>query len=109
MAIDPSFAVRGAEWAMGGISDPGQAASGAGAAGSASSTSFGSMLSNQISSLEATQQQAADAAVSLADGTATDPSSVVMAVERARLSMQLASQVRTKAVESLQDIFHTQI
>jgi flagellar hook-basal body complex protein FliE len=32
-----------------------------------------------------------------------------MAVERARLSMQMASQVRTKAVEAFQDVFHTQV
>ena len=32
-----------------------------------------------------------------------------MAVERAQLSMQLASQIRTKAVEASQDIFHTQV
>ena len=32
-----------------------------------------------------------------------------MAVERAQLSMQLASQIRTKLVEAAQDIFHTQV
>jgi flagellar hook-basal body complex protein FliE len=32
-----------------------------------------------------------------------------MAVERARLEMQMASQVRTKAVEAFQEIFHTQV
>ena len=32
-----------------------------------------------------------------------------MAVERARLSMQLASKIRTKAVEAFNDIFHTQV
>jgi flagellar hook-basal body complex protein FliE len=32
-----------------------------------------------------------------------------MAVERARLSMQLASTLRTKAVEAVNDIFHTQV
>jgi flagellar hook-basal body complex protein FliE len=32
-----------------------------------------------------------------------------MAVERAQLSMQLASQLRTKGVEALNDIFHTQV
>jgi flagellar hook-basal body complex protein FliE len=32
-----------------------------------------------------------------------------MAVERAQLAMQLASQVRTKVVEAAQDLFHTQI
>ena len=39
----------------------------------------------------------------------TDPTAVVMAVERAQLSMQLAGQIRTKAVEAAQDIFHTQV
>jgi flagellar hook-basal body complex protein FliE len=32
-----------------------------------------------------------------------------VAVERAQLAMQLASQLRTKGVEALQDIFHTQV
>ncbi len=32
-----------------------------------------------------------------------------MAVERAQLAMQLASQIRTKAVEAAKDIFHTQV
>ena len=44
-----------------------------------------------------------------ATGQATDPTAVVMAVERAQLAMQLASQIRTKAVEAAQDIFHTQV
>ena len=49
------------------------------------------------------------AAQALATGEATDPTAVVMAVERAQLAMQLASQIRTKAVEAAQDIFHTQV
>ena len=32
-----------------------------------------------------------------------------MAVERAQLSMQLAGQIRTKAVEAAQEIFRTQV
>jgi flagellar hook-basal body complex protein FliE len=32
-----------------------------------------------------------------------------MAVEKARLSMQLASQIRSKSVEALNDIFHPQV
>ena len=39
---------------------------------------------------------------------ATDPTSVVMSVERAQLAMQLASQIRNKAVEAVQTIFQTQ-
>ena len=102
MPIDPSFAVSGAEWQIGAgtLPAPSEALAGGG---------FGSMLSNSISSLAETQTQAADAAQALATGQATDPTAVVMAVERAQLAMQLASQIRTKAVEAAQDIFHTQV
>jgi flagellar hook-basal body complex protein FliE len=67
------------------------------------------MLSGAISELDSTQHHAASAAQTLADGTATDPTAVVMEVERAQLAMQLASQVRTKAVEAYQTIFSTQV
>jgi flagellar hook-basal body complex protein FliE len=100
--VDPSFAVRGPEWGVGSVgsaTQPAQPATGG----------FGNMLTNAISSLGQTQTQAATASQSLVDGTAADPSSVVMQVERAQLAMQLASQVRNKAVEAYQDIFHTQI
>jgi flagellar hook-basal body complex protein FliE len=62
-----------------------------------------------VSSLTKTQQDAAAGAQALAAGTVEDPTAVVMAVERAQLAMQLASQVRTKVVEAANDLFHTQI
>jgi flagellar hook-basal body complex protein FliE len=102
--VDPSMAVNGLEWQVPGIGpaeqvEPQQPADG----------EFGGVLSNQISKLTDMQSEAAEASRSLADGTATDPTSVVMSIERARLAMQLASQIRTKAVESIQDVFHTQV
>jgi flagellar hook-basal body complex protein FliE len=105
--IDPSFSIAGPEWnvggvgGVGGVQQPGQAANGQGG--------FGGMLSNAISSLEQTQTDAASASQSLVAGTATDPTQVVMAVERARLAMQMASQIRTKSVEAFNDVFHTQV
>lgn len=106
--IDPSFAVTGAEWSVGlgdgGIPvNPARDGQGAGAA------DFGGMLADQIGALEELQTDAAEGARSLAAGTATDPTEVVVAVDRARLAMQLASQIRTKATEAVQDIFHTQV
>jgi flagellar hook-basal body complex protein FliE len=100
--IDPSFSVAGPEWGVGGVGplQPAQPANGQG---------FGGMLSNAISSLQQTQTDASSASQSLVAGTATDPTQVVMAVERARLAMQMASQIRTKAVEAFTDVFHTQI
>ena len=104
MPIDPSFSVSGAEWQIGGSTLPGSSQAPATGGGS-----FGSMLSSSIQGLADTQNEAAGAAQALATGQATDPTAVVMAVERAQLAMQLASQIRTKAVEAAQDIFHTQV
>jgi flagellar hook-basal body complex protein FliE len=99
--IDPSMVAGGPEWAVGGVEDaPAAATKGA---------SFGDMLGQQLSQLQSLQDDASTAATQLATGQATDPTSVVMAIERAQLAMQLASTVRTKAVESINDVFHTTV
>ena len=101
LPIDPSLLAKGSEWQIQPpTATPGQ---------QQGSKSFGGALSQAIQGLSDSQTQAAGAAQSLAAGTATDPSSVVMSVERARLAMQLASQIRTKAIEAETDIFHTQV
>jgi flagellar hook-basal body complex protein FliE len=99
--IDPAFSVAGPEFQI----DPVAPAEAAPATGSG----FGELLGASLESLSATQAQASTAAQALATGQAQDPTAVVMAVERAHLAMQLASQIRTKAVEAAQDIFHTQV
>jgi flagellar hook-basal body complex protein FliE len=101
-AIDPSFAIDGPEWQVGGIDSapPARPAAGSG---------FSDLLASSIQGLQSTQDQAAKAAQDLATGQSTDTASVVMSVERAQLAMQLASQIRTKAVEAAQDILHTQV
>jgi flagellar hook-basal body complex protein FliE len=102
-AIDPS-SLAGAlptEWAIGPLDN--------GVETAASPDGFSSALGEQLSKLSSLQAEAADASVALATGTATDPSAVVMAVERARLSMQLASQLRTKGVEAINEVFRTQV
>lgn len=101
LPIDPSMLAKGAEWQ---IQSPAAAPS-----GQQGGQNFGGALTQALQGLADSQTQAADAAQSLAAGTASDPSSVVMSVERARLAMQLASQIRTKAVEAETDIFHTQV
>jgi flagellar hook-basal body complex protein FliE len=101
--IDPSFSTTGPEWSVGSVGPAQGPAQGSG------ESSFGGMLSNAISGLDQSQTQAAAASQSLATGTAKDPTSVVMQVEQANLAMQLASQIRTKAVEAESDIFHTQV
>jgi flagellar hook-basal body complex protein FliE len=98
------FSVQGADWNVGGVG-----ASQDGAQGAQPANGFGGALENSIQSLQGMQDQAAQASQALATGQATDPESAVMALERARLAMQLASQVRNKAVEAYTDIFHTQV
>jgi flagellar hook-basal body complex protein FliE len=99
--IDPSFATTGADWSIPPV-DGAQPAAGTG-------SGFSDMLGQSLQSLADTQTDAASASQALATGQASDPTAVVMAVERAQLAMQLASQIRTKAVEAAQDIFHTQV
>jgi flagellar hook-basal body complex protein FliE len=108
LPIDPSVASSASEWAIPSVDDATSGA-GAGAVQGDGGSGFGSMLADQIGKLETTQNQAADAAQALATGQASDPEAVVMAVERARLSMQLASTLRNKAVEAINDVFHTQV
>lgn len=107
MPIDPSMLTSGGQWKIA-MDEPGFKGGQSGGAASAGHA-FGSMLSQQLQGLQATQDSAATASQQLAAGTATDPSAAVMAVERARLSMQLAATMRTKGVEAITEIFRTQV
>lgn len=91
----------GAEWNVGALQDAAPTG-GAGAPGAGGFAKVIGQLTDQ-------QSNAAQASQQLAAGTASDPSQAVLAVERARLSMQLAAQIRTKLVESVNDVFHTQV
>ena len=105
--VDPAFSVTGPEFRVDGLPLAGEAGT-----QEATGAGFGDVLGKSLQSRATTQNEAAEAASAaqaLATGEATDPTAVVMAVERAPLAMQLASQIRTKAVEAAQDIFHTQV
>ncbi len=80
-----------------------------GAAGTGSGNGFGGALTEAISSLEKTQQSGDSAAQALATGSVSDPESAVVTVQDAQMAMQLASQLRTKAVEAATSIFQTQV
>jgi flagellar hook-basal body complex protein FliE len=97
----------GGEWSVGSLGGAEKPAGAAGASDAAGG--FGHMLSNAIGNLEKTQEAASTQATELATGKTQDLSSVVTAVQEAQLSMELATQVRSKAVEAYTEIFHTQI
>jgi flagellar hook-basal body complex protein FliE len=98
----------GGDWSVGGVGGADPAATKQ--AGAVDPTGgFGSMLTNAVGNLEQTQRNAAAQAQALATGQTQDVTSVVTAVQEASLSMQLAAQVRNKAVEAYSEIFHTQV
>lgn len=103
-AIDPSFATGGAEWKIGGLGGGNM-----GGTEGASGSSFGSMLGKQIQQVATTQTDAAEQSRALATGEATDPTEVVMSVERAQLAMQMATTMRNKGVEVVQELMRTQV
>jgi flagellar hook-basal body complex protein FliE len=76
---------------------------------SGSGGGFGSMLTGAISSLNDSQNTASSDSVALATGQASDVTSVVSDVEKANLEMQLAVQVRNKAVDAYEEIMRMQI
>lgn len=94
-----------------GIQDMGADAVGGidGAQAAGDSSGFGSMLGQQLGALQDLQTDAAAQSQALATGQAEDASQVVMAVEKAQLSMQLAATLRDKSVEAFQDVFRTQV
>ena len=70
---------------------------------------FGDLLASSLHSLEGTLNEADAQSAALAAGTTQEVTEVVTSVERASLALQLAVQVRNKAVEAYQDLFRMQI
>jgi flagellar hook-basal body complex protein FliE len=106
-----ALSAGGSEWSIAPIAPPagagGAAVDGAGASGGGEG--FGSMLADAVGELQQTQDAAAEQARALATGQTQDVASVVSTVEQARMSMELAGQLRNKAVEAYTDIFRTQV
>ncbi|MGI9658780.1 MAG: flagellar hook-basal body complex protein FliE [Gaiellaceae bacterium] len=81
----------------------------AGGGDSRAADGFGDMLAGQIQNLENVQQEANQKALELATGQSDDVAGVVMAVEKATLTMQLAAQIRNRGVEAYQEIWRLQV
>ena len=114
MPVDPVTAmgvtgVGGPEWNIAIPDAPGLDGAAPVDGAGAGDSGFGGMLTKQIDNLQGLQTDAAAQSQALATGQAEDASQVVMAVEKARLSMQLAATLRDKGVESFQEIFRTQV
>lgn len=78
-------------------------------AGEPGGAAFGNALASSLGKLNEIQASAQEQSQLLATGQAEDLTSVVLEVERASLAMQLASQIRNRAVDSYHEIFRMQI
>jgi flagellar hook-basal body complex protein FliE len=98
------------EWSVGGIGSLGQGAASAGT-GAAAGTggSFNDALTGAINSMDQTQINASTAAEQLATGQSTDPTQAITSVENASMAMDLASQIRTKLADAVNEVFQTQV
>ncbi|MDK2820367.1 MAG: flagellar hook-basal body complex protein FliE [Clostridia bacterium] len=72
-------------------------------------TSFGDVLQKKINELNKLQIEADKLTQDYLAGNVTDVHQVMLALEKANLSLQLAMQVRNKVVEAYQEISHMQI
>ena len=104
MPIDPSFAVSGAEWQIAARSRPRRRPPAAPTRASVR------MLGDSIQSLAKTQTDAAEAVAGAGHRPGDRPDRRRHG-RRARPARRCSSrrQIRTKAVEAAQDIFHTQV
>jgi flagellar hook-basal body complex protein FliE len=101
------------EWnvgSIGGLGADATSATGATAAGAAGSGgSFSGTLTGAINSLEQTQNTASATAQQLATGQLSDPTQAITAVENASMAMDLASQISTKLVTAVNQMYQTQV
>jgi len=86
----------------------GLAGAGSTRAVSGPNTDFAGMLSKGLESVQASQANASDLAVQVANGTLQDPAQYTMAATEASLGLQLTMAIRNKAVEAFQEIMRMQ-
>jgi len=71
--------------------------------------SFGKLLSQAVDTVNGAQQEADTAITRLAAGEPVDLHQVMLAMEKADLTMQLTTEVRGKLVEAYQEIMRMQV
>lgn len=71
--------------------------------------SFGDLLTTQVEKLNTTQLQADNLVADFAAGRTEDLHNVMIGVEEARLSMELAVQVRNKIIEAYKELVSMQL
>lgn len=91
----------------GGVADGARAGKASGTA--RDGVDFAQGLGKALDRLSQVQNHADDMVARLVTGQAEDIHSVILAVEKANLSLQMAVQVRNKVLEAYQEIMHMQV
>lgn len=78
------------------------------AAGNKQTESFNNILNQSINSLDAKQTESTQAIQSLVDGTADDLHTVMIKTTEAQLSLEVAVQLRNRALEAYNEIKNMQ-
>jgi flagellar hook-basal body complex protein FliE len=78
------------------------------AATSGPNTDFADLLSKGLQNVQASQTNADNLAVQVANGTLADPAQYTMAATEASLGLQLTMAIRNKAVDAFQEIMRMQ-
>jgi flagellar hook-basal body complex protein FliE len=71
--------------------------------------SFGQFLTDALDNVNDLQKKSEQASTDLASGRIEDISQVVIAAEKASIALQLTIQVRTKMLESYQEMMRMQV
>lgn len=79
------------------------------AAGTGKSSGFGSVLRGKLDELAQSQQLGEQAATDLATNRAEDVAQSMVRIEQANVTLQMATQIRNKAIEAYQEILRMQI
>ena len=70
---------------------------------------FGTFLGKAIDTINSTQADADTAATDLVTGKTTDLHTVMIAMQKAKVTFDLAVQVRNKALDAYNDLMRTQV
>lgn len=80
-----------------------------GTEGASGASSFASVLKDKLTSLNAEQAGSAKASQDMATGRVDDIAQTMLRIEQASVSLQMATQVRNKVIESYQEIMRMQM
>jgi flagellar hook-basal body complex protein FliE len=72
-------------------------------------TGFGEALGNAIEKLADMQRTSGELAQAFATGQSTDIAGIALQAEQAHLALQVAAQIRNRAVDAYHEIFRMQI